>query len=108
MPMVAGSYNNPHNKKGVATRPSYDPFANVHMIIKVLGSGCSACKKLEANTQKAVKALGLAASIEKVEDFEKIMAYGVMSTPALVIDEEVKLYGKVASPKEIISILEKL
>jgi small redox-active disulfide protein 2 len=76
------------------------------MIIKILGSGCPNCKKLEANTKKALKELNLEASVEKIEDMEKIMEYGVMSTPALVVDEEVKLFGRVASPKDIIKYLQ--
>lgn len=71
------------------------------MIIKILGTGCPNCKKLEANAKKAVKSLGINATIEKVEDIEKIMAYGVMSTPALVVDEQVKIMGRLASPDEI-------
>lgn len=71
------------------------------MIIKILGSGCAKCKKLELNTKKAVDSLGIEATIEKVEDIETIMAYGVMNTPALVIDEEVKSTGHLLSPKEI-------
>jgi len=75
------------------------------MNIKILGSGCPSCQKLEANVVKAINQLGLEAIIEKVTDFEKIMAYGVMSTPALVVNEEVKTYGKVTTVKEIVSIL---
>ena len=71
------------------------------MIIKVLGSGCSNCKKLEENTKKAIKELGIEATLEKVTDFKKIMAYGVMKTPALVVDEKVKIMGRVPSPDEI-------
>ncbi len=76
------------------------------MIIKILGSGCPNCKKLEVNTKKALKELNLEATVEKVEDFEKIMEYGVMSTPALVVDEEVKFFGRVASPKDIAKYLQ--
>ena len=71
------------------------------MIIKVLGSGCSNCKKLEENTRKAVEELGIEATIEKVTDFKQIMAYGVMKTPALVVDEKVKIMGRVPSAEEI-------
>jgi len=71
------------------------------MIIKVLGSGCANCKKLEENTRKAVEELGIEATIEKVTDFKKIMAYGVMKTPALVVDEKVKIMGRVPSADEI-------
>ena len=71
------------------------------MNIKVLGSGCANCKKLEENTKIAVAELGIDATIEKVEDFKKILSYGVMKTPALVVDEKVKIMGRVASPEEI-------
>lgn len=71
------------------------------MIIKVLGSGCANCKKLEANVKEAVDELGLDATIEKVEDIKSIMAYGVMKTPALVVDEQVKIMGRVPKVKEI-------
>jgi small redox-active disulfide protein 2 len=71
------------------------------MNIKILGSGCSNCKKLEDNTRTAVKELGIEAIIEKVTDIKEIMKYGVMSTPALVVDEKVKFMGKVASSEEI-------
>lgn len=71
------------------------------MNIKILGSGCPSCKKLEANTKKAVEQMKLDATIEKVEDMKEIMAYGVMSTPALVVDGDIKFMGRVPSPKEI-------
>jgi len=71
------------------------------MIIKVLGTGCSKCKKVEENAKEAVKELGVDASVEKVEDIQKIMAYGVMKTPALVINETVKVMGKVPSVDDI-------
>lgn len=71
------------------------------MTIKILGTGCTSCKKLEENAKTAVKALGLDATIEKVEDVQKIIGYGVMKTPALVVDEQVKSMGKVLSPDEI-------
>ncbi len=75
------------------------------MIIKVLGSGCANCKKLEEHAKEAVKALGVDATIVKVEDFKEIMAYGVMKTPALVIDEQVKIMGRVASVEDIKNLL---
>lgn len=71
------------------------------MVIKILGTGCSNCKKLEANAREAVKELGIEASVEKVEDFKDIMAYGVMKTPALVVDELVKVMGRVPSVEDI-------
>ena len=71
------------------------------MIIKILGSGCSNCKKLYDNVKEAVKELGIDATVEKVEDFKEIMAYGVMKTPALVVDDEVKAMGRVLKTKDI-------
>jgi len=71
------------------------------MIIKILGTGCTNCKKLEANVREAVKELGIEATIEKVEDLKDIMSYGVMKTPALVVGEEVKVMGRVPSAEDI-------
>jgi small redox-active disulfide protein 2 len=71
------------------------------MIIKVLGSGCANCKKLEENARKAVEELGIQAEIVKVSDFKDILAYGVMKTPALVVNEKVKIMGRVANSDEI-------
>lgn len=71
------------------------------MKIKVLGTGCANCKKLEANVREAVKALGIDATIEKVENFKEIMAYGVMKTPALVVDEQVKVMGRVPTVEDL-------
>lgn len=76
------------------------------MIIKILGSGCSNCVRLAKNTEVALKEIGMEAEIVKVTDFKEIMDYGVMSTPALVIDEKLASSGKVLKPKEIIKILE--
>lgn len=75
------------------------------MIIKVLGSGCSKCVKLAENVQKAVTESGLDASVEKVTDIKAIMGYGVMSTPALVIDGKVVSTGKILSPADITKLL---
>lgn len=78
------------------------------MVIKVLGSGCKNCVTLKENTETALKEAGIEAEIVKVTDFKDIMAYGVMSTPALVIDEKVVSFGKVLNPKDIIKILDTL
>lgn len=75
------------------------------MIVKVLGTGCANCKKLEAHAREAIKELGIDATVEKVEDVQGIMAYGVMKTPALVVDEQVKVMGRVASVEDIKSLL---
>lgn len=76
------------------------------MVIKILGSGCRNCVALKDNTETALKEAGVEAQIVKVTDFKDIMAYGVMTTPALVIDEKVASFGKVLKPKEIVKILE--
>lgn len=78
------------------------------MTIKILGSGCRNCITLKENTETALKETGIEAEIVKVTDFKDIMAYGVMSTPALVVDEKVVSFGKVLKPKEIANILSKL
>lgn len=71
------------------------------MVIKILGSGCAKCKKLEENARKAVEELGIEATIEKVADMKAILGYGVMKTPAMVVDEKVKIMGRVANTEEI-------
>lgn len=78
------------------------------MVIKILGSGCKYCVTLAENTKQALDELNLNETIEKVTDFAEIAKYGVMSTPALVIDEKVMSFGKVLKPKEIVKILERV
>jgi small redox-active disulfide protein 2 len=73
------------------------------MKIKILGTGCAKCKKLYAEAEKAVAASGVAVELEKVEELDGITKYGVMMTPALVIDEEVKASGRIAPATEILS-----
>jgi small redox-active disulfide protein 2 len=76
------------------------------MKIKILGSGCSKCKALMENTQTALAQLGLEAEIIKVTDFAEIAAHGVMSTPALAIDDKVVSVGKVLLSSEIEKLLQ--
>jgi len=71
------------------------------MEIKVLGTGCARCKSLEKITTKAVEELNLDATVEKVEDIQKIMEYAVMRTPALVINEKVVVSGQVPKIDEL-------
>jgi len=71
------------------------------MKIQILGAGCPKCKQLEANAREAVATKGVEAEIEKVTDIDEIMEMGVMMTPALVIDGEVKSVGKVLTPDQI-------
>ena len=75
------------------------------MGVKVLGGGCAKCNQLEAATVEALTELGMDTTIDHVKDYEKIAAYGVMTTPALVIDGKVVSYGKVLKKDEIINIL---
>ena len=76
------------------------------MVIKVLGSGCTNCQRLEALARKAVEQLGIDATVEHVTDYVEIMGYGVMSTPALVVNEKVRLAGRVPSLDEIKAVLQ--
>ena len=79
------------------------------MEIKVLETGCcSKCATLTKNAEEAVKAIGINASVEEVTDIEKIISYGIMRTPALVVDEKVLSVGKVLTVEEISSILKSL
>jgi small redox-active disulfide protein 2 len=75
------------------------------MKIEILGTGCAKCVSLYEVVKKAVAQKGIFAQIEKVEDVMKIMGYNVMSTPALVIDGEVKSTGKLLSVEEVIALL---
>ena len=75
------------------------------MKIQVLGTGCPKCKKLAANAEEAAKGLGLDVEIEKVTDIDKIIDFGVMSTPSLAIDGTVVVVGKVPSVEEIRKLL---
>ncbi len=74
-------------------------------VIKVLGTGCSSCKALYSTVQEAVKELGIAATVEKEEDLNKIMAYNVMSLPALVINEKVVSKGQKLTVEQVKQLL---
>jgi small redox-active disulfide protein 2 len=75
------------------------------MNIKILGTGCPKCKTLEKLTREVVEQNGINATITKVEDIVEIMKYGIMSTPALVVDEKVEIKGRVPSLDEIRKVL---
>lgn len=75
------------------------------MKIEILGTGCAKCKKLYENTVEAVKKSGKEAEVVKVEDIKQIASYGVMSTPAIVVDGVVKTSGKLLTPEDIAAIL---
>lgn len=69
--------------------------------LQILGTGCAKCEALKQTTEKAAQALGIAYELEKVTDLNRIMRFGVMMTPALVVDGKVKVAGKVPSVEEI-------
>lgn len=77
------------------------------MLIQILGTGCSKCQKLEENARQAATELSLDFQIEKVKDLQQIMAFGVMITPALVVDGVVKVAGKVPGLADIKKMLAK-
>ena len=76
--------------------------------VKVLGSGCAKCNQLKAATKSALEQLGMDTAIDHVSDFAQIAAYGVMTTPALVVDGKVVSYGKVLKTNEVVKILQKI
>jgi small redox-active disulfide protein 2 len=73
--------------------------------IQVLGTGCKRCVALKENVETALKNLGLEAEVQKIEDINEIVKYGVWSTPALAVDGKVKFAGKIATPQEIMAAL---
>ena len=73
--------------------------------IQILGTGCPKCKALAQNAETAAKELGLEYTLEKVTDIKEIMKFGVMMTPALVIDGQVKVVGKILAPEQIKEML---
>ncbi len=75
-------------------------------LVQVLGTGCAKCEKLTNNAEEAVKQAGIEATVEKVTDINVITGFGVMMTPALVIDGEVKVVGKVPAADEIQKLLQ--
>ena len=77
------------------------------MEIKILGTGCPKCRKLEANTKEALKQAGVTAALEKVTDLDGIMEYNVVMTPAFVVDGAVKSSGKVLTVEQIKNMISK-
>lgn len=76
------------------------------MNIKILGTGCPNCQKLEANTKQALEALKIETVVEKITEIQDIMSYGIMSTPALVVDDTVLVAGMIPSVEQIKEALE--
>lgn len=102
-----GGNGNAETKESSETSGLKDTAKKEEITVKVLGSGCAKCNQLESATKEALMKLGIDATIDHVTDFTQIAAYGVMSTPALVIDDKVVSYGKVLKTEEVIRILEK-
>lgn len=75
------------------------------MVVKILGPGCSKCKTLEAKVREVVSKNKIEAEISKVEDINEMMSYGIMMTPALVVDEKVKSYGTIPKEEQILKWL---
>jgi len=75
------------------------------MTVKVLGTGCSSCQTLETRVERVIEEAGLDIAVEKVDDMKDIMSYNVMSTPALVVDGEVKSAGRTPSIQELEDLL---
>jgi small redox-active disulfide protein 2 len=76
--------------------------------VKILGSGCAKCNQLEDATKKALQQLGMDTAVDHITDFAQIAAYGVMMTPALVVDGKVVSYGKALKTEEVVKILQKV
>lgn len=92
---------------GLGKKKEDSVVSNTEESVKVLGSGCAKCNELEANVKAALIQLGMNSAIEHVTDFNVIAAYGVMTTPALVVDGKVVSYGKVLKVEEAVSLIQK-
>lgn len=76
-------------------------------VIKILGPGCPKCKTTYTNVLEALKQTNMEAEVEKIEDIEKMMAYNVLTTPVLIIDEDIKIKGRIVQVNEIVDLLKK-
>lgn len=81
---------------------------NAGASVKILGSGCAKCNQLEAATKAALEQLAMDTTIDHITDFTQIAAYGVMTTPALVVDGKVVAFGKVLKTEEVVKLLQKV
>ncbi|ABX31454.1 redox-active disulfide protein 2 [Petrotoga mobilis SJ95] len=100
------SCNGENHNIGGMPKPDHSKAGSAS--VKILGSGCPKCNQLEAATKEALQQLGMDMAIDHVTDFSEIAAYGVMATPALVVDGKVVSYGKVLKTKEVVEILQKV
>lgn len=101
-----GLFGNKNKKKEINLSENNHDTESCNARVKVLGSGCDKCNKLEKATIEALEQLGMDTTIDHVTDFAQIAAYGVMQTPALVIDGKVVSYGKVLKADEVVKILQ--
>ncbi|MGN0185052.1 MAG: thioredoxin family protein [Aristaeellaceae bacterium] len=92
-------------KKGCCGPEAAQSTGEAGCSVKILGGGCAKCNQLEAATVEALGELGMDTRIEHVRDFAEIAAYGVMTTPALVVDGKVVSYGRVLKKEEVVRIL---
>nr|WP_314459790.1 thioredoxin family protein [uncultured Clostridium sp.] len=104
--MSSGSCCNASCSKEIMT--DSEKMKNGGATVKVLGSGCEKCNQLEAATREALNELGMESTIDHVTDFTQIASYGVMSTPALVVDGKVVSFGKVLKKEEVVKILQNI
>lgn len=100
---LSSSYDGGNNSESMEKKTKINTGG---LSVKVLGSGCAKCNQLEDNVKKALEQMGRDTTIEHVTDFSQIAAYGVMSTPALVVQDKVISYGKVLKVEEAIKLLE--
>ncbi len=110
-----GLFGRKKEQKGCCCKSSCTPekmaqaeTAKIAPGIKILGSGCAKCNALEEATRTALADLGMEISIDHVTDFAQIAAYGVMTTPALVVDGKVVSYGKVLKAEEVKALIQKV
>ncbi len=91
---------------GLFGKKKVEEAKEVESAVKILGGGCDKCNQLEAATVEALKELGMDTTVEHVRDFAVIATYGVMTTPAIVLDGKVLSYGKVLKKDEIIALIQ--
>ena len=102
-----GLFGNKKNTSCCCSGSCQPGAGNQNAAVKVLGSGCPKCRALEASARAALTELGMDSAIDHVTDFAEIASYGVMSTPALVVDGQVVSYGKVLSQEEAKALIQK-
>ena len=114
-PVCCGGSESPASESGCCSAPQAEETASCCCgapvdgicCIKVLGAGCKSCHEQYENAKTAVKAMGLSVEVEYITDMEKVMAYGVMSMPAIVVNEQVVSMGKVLKASDVEKLLGK-